>query len=561
MIKTTLFLFYLALLFPQPLFSAPLSFIRDTISTSAPSLPATHEIMFTTTTAIPSGGKIVIVPREAGLILPASLGFLDMDLAVATSSAYTDRPLAAAPSGADDGVSVTSGTAGSITFTLNGTTGINAGEKVKIEIGSNATFAATGANLIVNPTSPNSYRIDIVTKDASGAQIDFGTAMIAIIAQVTAGPVNTTIPTPPVISNGLPSGLLPSGTQAVELSVQTDTVATCKYSALPDIPFASSTGAFLSTGALVHSGAVISGLADGSAYTYYVRCRNYQLLATTTDYPIAFSIGVVPNTGSTSPVSYPPVSSGSIPGGGNFLKAADVTISGTAYPFSKIFILKDAKEAGSTLADALGTWSVKITGMERGTYTFGMYAVDSKNRRSVTVSSTVSLIAGTTNAVTRIFLPPTMSAEKTSVDPGGAFVLSGEGIPKSVIEVALSGQGGKSDPILPRTATTTALAGGSWSMTFDTKGLSGGAYEARVRSLLPDGGSSGFSAALSLGIGQEALPDLAARSDLNHDEKVNLIDFSILLFSWGTAETAADINGNGRVDLADFSILIFYWTG
>jgi hypothetical protein len=512
--------------------------------------------MFTAANAIPPGGKITITPESGAFIIPAAINFLDVDLAVATSSVYTDRSLAGTSSAADDGMSAISGSSGNITFTLNGTTGINAGEKVKIEIGNNATFAATGTNFIINPAPIISYMIGIRTADASGAGIDFGTAMIAVVAQVTAGPVNTTITIPPVISNGLPTGLLPSGIQAVELSARTDVLATCKYSTIPDIPFASSTGAFLFTGNLVHSGAVITGLSDGLSYNYYVRCRNYQFLANTTDYIISFSIGVVP-----PPPPPPPSSgggSGGPSGGGNFLKTADVTISGTAYPSAKIYILKDGKEAVNSTASSNGTFNAKITGLERGTYTFGIYAIDSKNKRSATISSTVSVIAGTANAVTRIFLPPTLSAEKTSVDPGQAFVVFGFGIPKSVTEVSLLKQGGESEP---RMATTTVDASGLWSMNFDTKGLSVGGYEARVRSLLSDGGSSGFGAALPLGIGQNAAPDLAARSDLNKDGKVNLIDFSILLFSWGTADANADINLSGKVDLADFSILIFYWTG
>jgi len=40
-----------------------------------------------------------------------------------------------------------------------------------------------------------------------------------------------------------------------------------------------------------------------------------------------------------------------------------------------------------------------------------------------------------------------------------------------------------------------------------------------------------------------------------------LVDFSILLYNWGTANSAADINGDGTVSLADFSIMMYYWTG
>lgn len=545
--------------FAHTLFAAPLTFIRDTIGTSAPSLPATHEIQFTVANAVPSGGKIIIVPEPGAFIIPAAFNFLDADLAVATSSVYADRTLLGTPSATDDGMAVVPGSSGSFTFTLGGTAGINAGEKVQIEFGNNAAFAATGTNFIINPTPAVSYRIGIRTENASGTQIDYGTTMIAVVLPVTGGPVNTTIVNPPVISNGLPTGLLPSGTGAVELSVQTDILATCKYSTLPDIPFASSTGAFLKTGGLIHSGAVITGLSNGVAYNYYVRCRNFQLLANMTDYIISFSIGVVPPPPPPPPLTSSGGASGGPSGGGNFLKTADVAISGTSYPSSKVFILKDGKEAASMTASGDGAWNAKISGLERGTYTFGIYAIDSKNKKSATVSSTVSLLAGTINAVTRILLPPTLRAEKTSVDQGRPFMISGQGIPKSVTEISLLKQG--TSESTGRTATATVDTKGEWSVDFNTQGLSTGGYEARAKSLLSGGESSGFGSALPLGIGQDAAPDLAGRSDLNNDGKVNLIDFSILLFSWGTDNAVADINQNGTVDLADFSIMIFYWTG
>jgi len=540
--------------------AAPLSFVRDVIGTSAPSLPATHEVMFTATNAIPPGGKIVITPEAGEFIIPGALNFLDADVAVATSTTYDDRPLAGSADAVNDGVSIVSGSSGKISFTLNATTGINAGEKVQIQIGNNATFAATGTNFIINPTPAVSYRIYIRTEDVGGTQIDAGTTMIAIVAPVTAGPVNTTITNPPVISNGLPTGLLPSGTTAVELSVQTDVPANCKYSTVPNIPFASSTGAFPFTGSLVHSGALLAGLVDGTTYEYYVRCQNYQLLANSTDYAITFTVGVVPSTSTPPPT--PPAPSGGVSGpagGGNFLKTADVTVSGQAYPSVKIFILKDGKEAASTLALGNGTFSAKVTGMERGTYTFGIYGIDAKNRRSATISSTVSVLAGTVNAVSKILLSPTLSAEQTSVDPGKPFELSGAGIPNTITEISILSQGtNKGDASI---ATTTVSASGLWSMSFDTKKLAVGGYDARARSLLPDGENSGFGAVISLGLGQDAAPDLAARSDMNKDGKINLVDFSILLFSWGGSDASADINGNGTVDLADFSIMIFNWTG
>ena len=54
----------------------------------------------------------------------------------------------------------------------------------------------------------------------------------------------------------------------------------------------------------------------------------------------------------------------------------------------------------------------------------------------------------------------------------------------------------------------------------------------------------------------------ARGADINGDRRVNLIDFSILLFNWNNLiNQKADLNCDGRVDLADFSILLYYWQG
>ncbi len=50
-------------------------------------------------------------------------------------------------------------------------------------------------------------------------------------------------------------------------------------------------------------------------------------------------------------------------------------------------------------------------------------------------------------------------------------------------------------------------------------------------------------------------------ADINCDGRVDLVDFSILMFNWGTPKNpAADLNQDGSVDLVDFSIMMYWWT-
>lgn len=53
------------------------------------------------------------------------------------------------------------------------------------------------------------------------------------------------------------------------------------------------------------------------------------------------------------------------------------------------------------------------------------------------------------------------------------------------------------------------------------------------------------------------------RVDLNGDRKIDMRDFSILLYYFGSTGTdfgSSDFNGDGKVTMADVSILLYYWT-
>jgi len=585
---------FLSCLFPQFLFAAVLlpGYASDLISDSGPSIGVNHTIQFQVTQPIPPSGEIIITPEDGEFLIPLSFDIFDIDFSVAPAlgALYTDRSLANTASPAEEGVVIQSGFSGSLVFTLNSSAGLSAGNMVRIELGTNAAYGGDGVNRLVNPDTVRSYKILIETSDASDAVIDSGGTMIAIVEPVAVGPIDTTDRTPPVISNGAPTGLLPGGTRAVELSVETDEFSYCRYATTTGVDFTAMTGVFPTktrigaTPAYSHYDVIARNLLDSTTYSFYVRCRDYQMNKNLEDYVLSFKVGIVPNpnagtglgtgsgTGSGTGVgSGSGGGSGNLigggssgsgpggegePGGGNFLKTADVSISGTAYPSAKVSILLDGKEKTSVFPGPDGKFTVTITGLERGTYTFGLYAIDAKGVRSAMISSTVSLIADTMNTVAGIIFPPTIQAEKKTVDPGKDFVFSGSAMPKSAVEVALRDTANGE-----YFATSTVDARGGWSVTMSTVDLSVGSYTAQARSSFTETETSGWSISIPLGIGQEAAPELSLRADLNKDGKVNLVDFSILLFSWGTSNGTADINMDGKVNLSDFSIMIFYWTG
>ena len=88
---------------------------------------------------------------------------------------------------------------------------------------------------------------------------------------------------------GGPSGSLPAGTDSTTLTVSTDRLATCRYSHNPATPYALMSDSFTQTDSTEHV-APLSGLSDGTAYAFYVRCNTADEVVNEDDYFIEFSV-------------------------------------------------------------------------------------------------------------------------------------------------------------------------------------------------------------------------------------------------------------------------------
>ena len=105
---------------------------------------------------------------------------------------------------------------------------------------------------------------------------------------------------------------------------------------------------------------------------------------------------------------------------------------------------------------------------------------------------------------------------------------------------------------------------GKWNIVFSTEPLEEDFHTAKALFQIASGGNiikSGFSKSVSFYVGKLGGEAVCPGADLNGDGRVNLVDFSILLFYWDSNNECADQNLDGTVDLIDFSIMMFYWTG
>ena len=125
------------------------------------------------------------------------------------------------------------------------------------------------------------YYFSLTAIDDSGNESCFSSQISKLITDVDA--------TAPLRSQGLPSGALGARTTQTTLSITTNENATCKYSTVADIEYASMTNLFMTTGSMTHS-TNVSGLSKGNTYTYYVRCMDGSSNVNTDDYKISFSV-------------------------------------------------------------------------------------------------------------------------------------------------------------------------------------------------------------------------------------------------------------------------------
>lgn len=250
---------------------------------------------------------------------------------------------------------------------------------------------------------------------------------------------------------------------------------------------------------------------------------------------------------------------GSSGGGGSSEPQGDtqINVTGLAYPGRTVNILLDTETVGNVKASSLGSFEF-ATDASPGTASLGFWSTDTSGTRSVTLNTTFDVTQGAVTNISGVILPPTINVKNQNVNPGDIVVVSGQAIPSASIELHIN-----SSEIIEK---TTSDAQGFWSINLDTAKLKVAEQTLRARSVTgtpPLTTQSSFSSALQLFVGVDG--QVTTPSDLNRDGKVNLIDFSILIFWWGTnggnSSPAADINGNAKVGIEDFSILLFNWTG
>ena len=260
------------------------------------------------------------------------------------------------------------------------------------------------------------------------------------------------------------------------------------------------------------------------------------------------------------PASLPSQVLGSIPAQSNAspgtISAAvqtQVVLRGKAYPNSDVNVLLDGVSTGVVRADSNADFQYSSTAVTPGTATFSFWATDSAGITSLTTSVVFDVVQSAVTNVNNIFLPPTLAVNKRQIAPGGLLTVSGQSVPSAKVIINV-------DKDTSDTLEAPVDQSGNWAFQLDTSSITTGFHSTKASFMLASSSRSGYGKSVNFFVGNQ-LPKGGPSPDMNGDGKVNLIDFSIFLLSWGTNDPRADFNQDGIVNLADLSIMLFNWTG
>lgn len=236
--------------------------------------------------------------------------------------------------------------------------------------------------------------------------------------------------------------------------------------------------------------------------------------------------------------------------------------SGKACPACRAYLEQDGVPASSDICNGNAEFQITIEDIPAGTYLYEVYAIDTDGIYSsispftITVSASQGVVINTSD----ILLSPTLQSDVSSVTQGDDITFSGQTVPSSVVTIVIDGN----SPFVQ----VNSVADGGFYYIFDSSSLDIGSHSAEAR--VTDGGIiSPYSLPMSFEVeeeeeeGEEEEEEESAcgKADYSDDDKVGLVDFSILLHWYGddNVPNEIDLDSDDKADLVDFSILLYCW--
>ena len=200
-----------------------------------------------------------------------------------------------------------------------------------------------------------------------------------------------------------------------------------------------------------------------------------------------------------------------------------------------------------------GTFSMSFTGLIGGEHLFALLVKDKDGRDPGLLSFGIELYGQF--VVDNIFVPPTLGFESAIVGRGKDLQIIGYASPNNKTEIEIRGN------II---GEAQADASGYYNFVTSTSGFAIGEHYVRVRQVdqsdPPRFGEKNKKSNFSINRTFKVSVLASSKTDFNQDDKVNISDWSIFLFQWGSDNEQTrlknDLNGDGKVDVFDLSIFL-----
>lgn len=232
-----------------------------------------------------------------------------------------------------------------------------------------------------------------------------------------------------------------------------------------------------------------------------------------------------------------------------------VSISGFTAPETFVTFTEYGSVIGTDVSGLDGHFGKIFPSLVPGNHQFTFYGIDKAHLVTTPITFSLYTPAFQETSITNQILSPTITINKSSYSPTESIIANGSTVPNG--DITLFTQ----SPL--RSYSTTADDNGNWTYAItNTNEYVPGDYH--IYSLVQDSGltslnspSIGFSITSSGNTGT-ACGDVF-QGDLNCDTNIDLTDFSILMYYWGTNNAIADVNSDSVVNLTDFSIMMYWW--
>lgn len=252
---------------------------------------------------------------------------------------------------------------------------------------------------------------------------------------------------------------------------------------------------------------------------------------------------------------------------GSLKVQSSISFTGLAFPYASVFLFKDGQLVTSTFTDSSANFNFNINNISSGIYNFTIFAKSIDGQQSAVYTLPIIIAERADIKATNVFLSPTINLNKNNFTFGDLTTVSGQTTPNSQVIIYLTSATGHFYSFEVQSDNF-----GKYEYLIDSNNLNIDQF--KIRAVAEFNGIKSFETiTLMLNILDPMIKEISPESpdyiqcqtifaDLNCDQKVNLIDFSIMAY-WYQKETPPsliDLNKDGKIDLSDFSILAFNWT-